>query len=39
LKRWFGRSLKLHIALSVILYVLLALHIGSGIFFGLRWLR
>ena len=26
-KRWFGRSLKLHIALSVILYVLLALHI------------
>lgn len=38
-KRWFGRSLKLHIALSVILYVLLALHIGSGIYFGLRWLR
>jgi hypothetical protein len=39
LKRWFGRSLKLHIVLSVILYVLLALHIGSGIYFGLRWLR
>ncbi len=38
-KRWFGRSLKLHIALSVILYLLLALHIGSGIYFGLRWLR
>jgi hypothetical protein len=38
-KRWFGRALKLHIALSVILYVLLALHIGSGIHFGLRWLR
>ena len=38
-KRWFGRSLKLHIVLSVILYVLLALHIGSGIYFGLRWLR
>ncbi len=36
-KRWFGRSLKLHIALSVILYVLLALHIWSGIHFGLRW--
>ncbi len=39
LKRWFGRSLKLHIVLSVILYVLLALHIMSGIYFGLRWLQ
>ena len=38
-KRWFGRSLKLHIVLSVILYVLLTLHVGSGIYFGLRWLR
>ncbi len=38
-KRWFSRSLTLHIVLSVILYALLALHIGSGIYFGLRWLR
>ncbi len=38
-KRWFRRSLQLHILLSVILYVLLALHIASGIYFGLRWLR
>jgi hypothetical protein len=38
-KRWFSRALKLHIILSVMLYVLLALHIGSGIHFGLRWLR
>jgi hypothetical protein len=38
-KRWFARSLKLHIVLSIILYVLLALHIVSGIYFGLRWLR
>lgn len=38
-KRWFGWSLKLHILLSVLLYLLLALHIGSGIYFGLRWLR
>ena len=38
-KRWFARSLTLHIVLSVILYLLLALHIGSGIYFGLRWLR
>lgn len=38
-KSWFGWSLKVHIALSVVLYLLLALHIGSGIYFGLRWLR
>ena len=38
-KRWFARSLTLHIILSVVLYLLLALHIGSGIYFGLRWLR
>lgn len=38
-KRWFARSLKVHIALSAILYLLLALHIASGIYFGLRWLR
>lgn len=38
-KRWFSRSLKLHIVLSVILYVLLGLHVWSGIHFGLRWLR
>jgi len=37
-KRWFSRSLTLHIVLSVLLYLLLALHIGSGIYFGLRWL-
>ena len=38
-KRLFGWSLKVHIVLSVLLYLLLALHIGSGIHFGLRWLR
>ena len=37
-KRWFSRALKLHIALSVSLYALLALHIGAGVYFGLRWL-
>ena len=36
-KRWFGRSLKLHIVLSIILYVLLGLHIWAGIHLGLRW--
>ncbi len=38
-KRWFARSLTVHIVLSIILYALLALHIASGIYFGLRWLR
>ena len=38
-KRWFRPSLKVHIVLSVALYLLLALHIGTGIHFGLRWLR
>ena len=38
-KRWFGRTLKVHIVLSILLYLLLALHVGSGIHFGLRWLR
>lgn len=38
-KRWFGRTLTLHIAFSVILYLVLALHIGTGIYFGLRWMR
>ena len=36
-KRWFARSLKLHIVLSIILYVLLGLHIWAGIHLGLRW--
>ena len=39
LRRWFSRALKLHIVLSVGLYTLLAVHIVSGIYFGLRWLR
>jgi hypothetical protein len=36
-KRWFGRWLKFHIVISAVLYVLLALHVWSGIHFGLRW--
>ena len=39
LKRWFSRALKVHIALSVVLYGMLAAHITSSIYFGLRWLR
>jgi hypothetical protein len=36
-KRWFARWLKFHIVISVILYLLLALHVWAGIHFGLRW--
>jgi len=36
-KRLFSRWLKFHIVISYGLYILLALHIWSGIHFGLRW--
>ena len=36
-KRAFARWLKVHIALSMALYVLLGLHIWSALHFGLRW--
>lgn len=36
-KHWFGWWLKFHIVISAVLYVLLALHVWSGIHFGLRW--
>jgi hypothetical protein len=39
LRRWFRRALSFHIALSITMYVLLAAHITSGIYFGLRWLQ
>jgi hypothetical protein len=38
-KRWFAGWLKFHIVISFVLYVLLALHIWAGIYFGLRWFR
>lgn len=37
-KLWFSRWLKFHIVISLILYALLIFHIGSEIYFGLRWL-
>ena len=39
MKRWFAWALIGHISLSLAFYVLLGVHIGSGIYFGLRWLR
>ena len=37
LKAAFHRWLNVHIAFSVLLYVLLGLHIWSGVYYGLRW--
>ena len=34
----FERWLKLHIIIAIALYALLALHIWSGLYYGLRWL-
>ena len=36
-KRWCSRWLRLHLVLSVILYVLLGLHVWAAVHFGLRW--
>lgn len=38
-KQWFGKWLKIHIVISIVLYVLMALHIWAAIHFGLRWLE
>ena len=37
LRRRFAVWLKLHIAASLIFYLLLALHVWASIYFGLRW--
>jgi len=37
-KAWFGKWLRLHIVISIALYVLMALHIWAAIHFGLRWI-
>ncbi len=36
-KRWFGKWLKFHVVISLLLYVLMALHIWAAVHFGLRW--
>lgn len=36
-KRAFGTWLKIHIALSITLYLLLGVHIWSAVYFGIRW--
>ena len=37
-KAWFGKWLKFHIVISILLYALMALHIWAAIYFGLRWI-
>ncbi|WP_392536676.1 iron reductase [Legionella sp. 227] len=39
LKKAFGRWLVVHIATAMMMYAALALHIWSGIYYGLRWLQ
>jgi len=39
LKRALSRWTVLHIAASIVMYSLLALHIWNGIYYGLRWLK
>lgn len=38
LKRTFARWTVLHVAAAIAMYPLLALHIWSGVYYGLRWL-
>ncbi|MGF7213366.1 hypothetical protein GGE65_008008 [Skermanella aerolata] len=38
LKRALARWVMLHVVTAIVLYSLLALHIWSGIYYGLRWL-
>lgn len=39
IKQAFGRWLVAHIAASITLYVLLAIHVWSATYYGLRWLE
>jgi hypothetical protein len=38
-KSWFARWLRLHIALSAVLFILLGLHIWAELHFGIRWFK
>jgi hypothetical protein len=37
LKAWFGRSLKVHIGLSILFYGLLIVHVAAAVQYGFRW--
>lgn len=36
-RRWFAAWLKIHIAISLVLYALLLLHVWAAVHFGVRW--
>ena len=36
-RRLFGRWLRVHIVISLFLYVLLGLHVWAAVHYGLRW--
>lgn len=36
-KHWFAKWLHWHIVISIVLYILMALHVAAAIHFGLRW--
>ena len=37
LRRWFAGWFRVHVAASVLMYLLLGLHVWAGIRYGLRW--
>lgn len=37
LRRWFMGWLRVHVAASAVMYLLLALHVWAGVRYGLRW--
>ncbi len=39
LKRALARWIVLHVVAALVLYPVLVLHVWSGIYYGLRWLR
>ena len=38
-KKWFQKWLRFHRALTGVLCFLLALHVGAGVYYGLRWFQ
>ena len=38
-KKWFQKWLRFHRAITGVLCFLLALHVGAGIYYGLRWFQ
>ena len=39
MKNWFQKWLRFHLLISGILFFLLALHVWSGVYYGLRWFQ